>query len=1182
MQDALYVTKRDGTLQKISFEKVQTRITNLCLGRINIDKKLVIFPPLQHTNPIMISQVVIQGIKNKITTSELDQLALETAANRIVQHHEYDDLAARIGMSDLQKSTPSTLLECARILYNTQDTLGRHKPLISAAVWEVIQQHHEALEAMIDYRRDYNYKFFGIQTLKKIYLLKKNDQIIERPQHMIMRVSIGLYHDDLEAIRDNYDLMSQHYFTHATPTLFNCGTPKPTLISCFLLQICDDSISGIYDTVKKFAIISAGSGGIGFHQHNLRAANSQIYGSNGKTDSIIKFLRVLNETSAHVNQGGRRPASFASYLSFWHADILDWIRAKRNTGEERNRARRLYYGAWISDLFMERVRDQKEWSLMSPDDCPGLDECYGEEFKQLYERYEAEGKYRKRIPARDLMDELITTELETGMPYICFKDHVNHKSNQQNVGVIKSSNLCVSGDTLILTDQGHQRIDQLVGQKVNIWNGYEWSDVKPFQTGTDQELLHIKFSDGSELKCTKYHKFYILENATTWNSERIQNATKFDAKDLKPGMKLVKHSFPKIEGKETNFVNPYTHGFFCGDGTYDNIVSGEMPHPCKWKSQPGTSYCKRHQYFQTENDEPTDICQGASCEKKPRITLYDEKKELRPYIEYITASEDSSGRINCRLNWNIAPKYTVPMNHTTEIKLLWFAGYCDADGTIAKNGTNESLQVASVHLEFLQKVKLMLNTLGLTPKVTLNREEHKQMLPDGNDGLKEYQCKSIYRLLVNSNDLYSLVQMGFSPKRLKISGNKPQRNARQFVKIESVTPIKDQLFDTYCFTEPKKHTGIFNGVLTGQCTEIMEYSSPEETACCVLASIALPKFVETDADGNVSFNYQMFERVVTRVVKGLNQVIDVNKYTTECAERSNMRHRPLGIGVQGLADLFYMFRTTFGEPLAKKLNREIFEAMYYYAMKASMELAKVDGPYSTFEGSPLSRGVFQFDMWGVEPDYDRFDWETLRADVIAHGVRNSLLIAIMPTASTSQLLGNSECVEPYNSNIYVRSTLAGIFQVVNKFLMQDLMDLGIYSDAIRDAIIINNGSIQHIPEIPDDLKRIYRTSWELEMKDVLDMSADRGAFVCQSQSLNLFKEVSDDPNSIIGQRERLRRMYFYAWKIKLKTGQYYLRTRPAKDPIKVTVSMTKERKRLVQEAETKIECTDEICTVCSG
>lgn len=949
MQEVEYVTKRDGTLQKIDLGKVQSRITNLCLGRINIDGKIVMLQPLQHTNPVMISQAVINGITNEISTSDLDNLALETAANNIIKHHEYDALAARIGISDLQKSTKSTFLEAMRELWETYDSLGRHRPLISEEVWRVAQEHQEAIEKMIDYRRDYLYRFFGLQTLKKIYLLKKNDVIIERPQHMLMRVSIGLYGGDLTAIRENYEMMSQHYFTHATPTIFNCGTPKPTLISCFLLQVPDDSIEGIYEAVKKFAIISAGSGGIGFHHHNLRAENSIIYGSNGRTDSIIKFLRVLNEETSHVNQGGRRPASFATYLELWHADCPDWIAAKRGTGEEKFRARRLFYGAWIPDLFMKRMAAGEMWSLMSPDDCPGLSDCYGEEFEALYTKYEAEGRYRRQIPARDLMDEIITTELEAGMPYVCFKDNANRKTNQKNIGVIKSSNLCVAGDTLILTNRGYLRIDSVVGKQTNVWNGFEWSTVTPFKTGKDKQLLHIRFSNGSELKCTDYHKFYIEDNTTS---------TLCEARDLKVGHSLMSFKLP------------------------------------------------------------------------------------------------------------------------------------DSDKT------NE-------------------------------------------------------------------------------------------IKVTSIVPIENEVFDTYCFNEPKRHMGIFNGVLTGNCSEILEVSTPDETACCVLGSVALPRFVDTEDPANPTFDYPMLERVVTRMVRGLNNVIDRNKYMTPCAERSNMRHRPLGIGVQGLADLFFMFRTTFGEPLSKRLNKDIFEALYYYAVRASMLIAKEVGPYSTFAGSPMSQGIFQFDMWGVTPDSGRFDWQQLKNDVMTHGIRNSLLIALMPTASTSQLLGNSECIEPYSSNVFARSTLAGTFQVVNKYLMEDLIKLDLWSEELCNAMIANNGSIQSIEGIPDGIKRLYKTAWEIDTKDILDMSADRGAYVCQSQSLNLFKEMPVDADAMTGQRERLRRMYYYAWKLGLKTGQYYLRTRPAKDPIKVTVSVNNEKKRLGAKGKlinrpdgSTLICTDSVCIMC--
>jgi ribonucleotide reductase alpha subunit len=599
---------------------------------------------------------------------------------------------------------------------------------------------------------------------------------------------------------------------------------------------------------------------------------------------------------------------------------------------------------------MKRVQNNEKWSLMSPDDCPGLSDCYGDDFEKLYTKYESEGRFRRQIQARELMDEMITTELETGMPYICFKDNVNRKTNQQNIGVIKSSNLCVSGDTLILTNSGYQRIDGLVGKNVSIWNGYEWSDVTPFKTGSDKKLLHIKFSDGSELKCTDYHVFYIKNNQ--------KNCLKIEARSLRTGHEIIDFKLP--------------------------------------------------------------------------------------------------------------------------------------DSDIVRQ-----------------------------------------------------------------------------------------------VNVVSVEVITNQVFDTYCFTEPKRHTGIFNGVLTGQCSEIMEVSSPDETACCVLASVALPKFVTTGS--TVEFDYDLFDKVVTRVVRGLNNVIDKNRYTTDCAERSNNRHRPLGIGVQGLADLFYMFRTTFGEPLAKKLNTDIFEALYYYAVKASMELAKQFGTYSTFEGSPMSKGLFQFDMWGVTPSGldGRCNWTQLKADVMQFGVRNSLLIALMPTASTSQLLGFSECIEPYSSNCFARGTVAGNFQVVNRFLMEDLIKLDLWSEEVCNAMIANNGSIQSIDGIPDGIKRLYKTAWEIDAKDLLDLAADRGAYVCQSQSLNLFKELPVDENALIGQRERLRRMYFYAWKIGLKTGQYYLRTRPAKDPIKVTLGVKSEQKRLATQGKlinrpdgSTVICTDSVCIMC--
>jgi ribonucleoside-diphosphate reductase alpha chain len=750
----MFVIKRDGKRESVKFDKITARIEKLCYGFSLVD-------------PIDVAKKVIEGLFDGVTTSELDNLAAETAASLTTKHPDYALLASRIAVSNLHKNTIKSFSETMRKLYEYVDEkTGKNSSLIAEDVWQVIQDNAELLDSTIIYDRDFGFDYFGFKTLEKSYLLKVEGKIVERPQHLFMRVSVGIHKEDIESAIKTYHLMSERWFTHATPTLFNAGTPKPQMSSCFLLTMKDDSIEGIYDTLKQTAKISQSAGGIGLSIHNVRATGSYISGTNGTSNGIIPMLKVFNDTARYVDQGGgKRKGAFAIYLEPWHADVFDFLDLRKNHGKEEMRARDLFYALWVSDLFMRRVEANEDWSLFCPHEAPGLADCWGKEFEALYEKYEKEGRARRTVKAQELWFAILDAQVETGTPYLLYKDAANGKSNQQNLGTIKSSNLC---------------------------------------------------------------------------------------------------------------------------------------------------------------------------------------------------------------------------------------------------------------------------------------------------------------------------------------------------------------------------------------TEIMEYTDANEVAVCNLASLALPRYIQ-----NGVFDHNKLYEVTYQAAINLNKIIDNNYYPVEEARYSNLRHRPIGLGVQGLADTFIQLRMPFESEEAKKLNIEIFETIYFAAMTASKDLAIKDGAYETFKGSPLSKGQFQFDLWNVKPESGRWDWENLRLDVMNHGVRNSLLVAPMPTASTSQILGNNECFEPYTSNIYTRRVLSGEFIVVNKYLLRDLVNRGLWDTEMKDKIITANGSIQDIAEIPADVKELYKTVWEIKMRSIIDMAADRGAYVCQSQSLNLFINA---PNA-----SKLTSMHFYAWKKGLKTGMYYLRTQAASQAVKFTV-----------------------------
>ena len=784
----MLVVKRDGRKESVKFDKITARIDKLSYG-LNTD----------FVKTIEIAKKVIDGLYDGVSTQELDELAAETAATLTTKHPDFATLAARIAVSNLHKTTSKSFSSTMKRLYTyVNPKTGENASLLSKEVYGVINKNAALLDSSIIYDRDFSYDYFGFKTLEKSYLLRLDGKVIERPQHMLMRVAIGIHMDDIDSVLETYNLLSEKWFTHATPTLFNAGTPKPQLSSCFLLTMKEDSIDGIYDTLKQCAKISQSAGGIGLSIHNVRGTGSYIKGTNGVSNGIIPMLRNFDMTARYVDQGGgKRKGSFAIYIEPWHSDIFEFLQLKKNHGKEELRARDLFYAMWIPDLFMKRVEANEDWSLFSPDEAKNLHETYGEEFEKLYEKYEKEGKARKTVKAQDLWFEILEAQIETGNPYILYKDAANKKSNQKNLGTIKSSNLC---------------------------------------------------------------------------------------------------------------------------------------------------------------------------------------------------------------------------------------------------------------------------------------------------------------------------------------------------------------------------------------TEIIEYTAPDEVAVCNLASIALNKFVKDD----LTYDHQKLYEITKVITKNLNKVIDVNYYPVEEARNSNMRHRPIGIGVQGLADTFILMRHAFDSPEAKQLNAEIFETIYFAAMESSMEIAQKEGPYKTYEGSPVSKGIFQFDMWGVVPSSKRWDWTKLKREVKKHGVRNSLLLAPMPTASTSQILGNNECFEPYTSNIYTRRVLSGEFIVVNKHLLKDLIKLKLWDENMKDTLMAANGSIQDIKEIPDDIKLLYRTVWEVSQKSIIDMAADRGAYICQSQSMNIHMQ---DANF-----GKLTSMHFHAWKKGLKTGLYYLRTKAAADAIKFTI--VKDEKAIDKDQEqAAMQCSidnQDDCEMCGS
>lgn len=1094
----MFVVKRNGKKEEVKFDKITERISTLSYG---MNEDFIV--------PTKVAQKVCAGLKSGMTTQQLDLLAASISADMTAEHPDYALLAGRISASNLQKTAPNTFSKAMEILYNHTHN-GVHIPIISKETYDIVIKHRDLLDNSIDHSLDFTYEIFGFETLKRSYLQKTNKgQIIETPQYMHMRVAIGVHGDDINSIINMYELLSKKLYTHSSPTIFNSGTVHPQMASCFLLDVEEDSIEGIFNTLGESAKISKYAGGIGIALHKVRSSGSYVRGTNGKSTGIIPFLRIFNETARAVNQGGKRKGAISIYLEPHHSDIFEFIDLKRPGGNHEFRCHDLFLAIWTSDLFLQRVNEGKKWTLFDPSTAPGLEEVYGEEYKELYERYESEGKGVKEVNARDLWKAIMIAQIESGVPYIVNKDQANLKSNQKNLGTIKSSNLCVAPETAILTSEGYKEIASLQDQYVDVWNGYEWSNVQVKKTGEDQRLIKVVLSNGSEIECTPYHKFYI---ETGSRPSEYSKPLMIEAQELKIGQKLIKHELPIIHtDKSPDFKYAYTHGFYCGDGTDGKNYSGD---------------------------------------RVPRITLYDVKKRLIRFLDVHTSTykETKLGVINVQLPLDIAPKFLVPHNFSTKSKLEWLAGYFDSDGTVCKNGTNESIQVASIHKDFLISIMLMLQTMGIQSKVTKNKDQGQSLLPDGKGGTKYYDTKEVHRILINSNDTKKLLDMGLPVKRLEFTFNTPQRDATRFVTVTGVID-EGRFDDTYCFTEVKRGMGMFNGVLTGQCSEILEFTSKDETAVCNLAAIVLPNFVDEQGQ----FDFDLLTYVSKKAIKNLNKVIDRSFYPSDKSKISNERHRPLALGVCGLHDVFFKMGIDYDSAEARKLNKHIFETIYRGSIIQSIELAKKDGSYQSFKGSPASEGVLQFDMW---ENFDKEsllwgDWDDIKSQVQKHGLRNSLLTGLMPTASSATISGCVvEAFEIQTSNLYSRKVLSGEFTVINKYLIKDLINLNLWNEKIKNKIMANDGSVQHVHELPDWVKYRYKTVWETSMKTVLDFAADRGPFIDQTQSMNLFMKNPTIP--------KMTSMYMYGYKKGLKTLCYYLRSRAATEAVKFTVKEEEE------------------------
>ena len=1154
----MQVVKRNGQREDVSFDKILNRVRNRSEGL--------------KVEPVLIAQKVVAGLCDGITTRELDRLLIETAAVLAPEHPDYDKLAAAIAASALHKETPDSFWDAWKALHDVG-------VLSDQFMWDARALRAKELESIIDYSRDFNFSYFGFKTLESKYLLGIVDtssrkrladgswaserKIVERPQSLFLRVAIGICGDNIAEVKKLYDYLSLGYYTHATPTLFNAGTNRPQMSSCFLISTRSDSLEGIYDTDKECALISKNSGGVGLWIHNVRADGAVIQSSQRFSDGIIPMLRHANATFRYVNQGGKRRGSAAIYLEPWHADIEAFLDLRKNTGDDERRCHDLFTALWVPDLFMKRLQENGKWTLFSPDEAPGLFDCYGEDFEKLYERYEAEGLGRKTIKASDLMKRICSAQKETGTPYMLYKDAANRKSNQKNLGTIKSSNLCFTGDTLVavadgrnavsiqkLAEEGGEFLVYSAKKRKQLKRGVKGGGVQhrgawqaeikeavAFKTGT-RKVIAVRLSNGDVIRCTPDHRIALLDGGyieakDSLNSELASFYTVNYDMFAYRYINGVSSASNKQSVMLWNYYNP-ENGAESGYHI-DHINKHHRPFDAIENLQKLT----RDDHFEKTALE-TSGSNNAVFKIRDLETYRENKRRLalgkknRKYcgldnyelIELGKTMLKAIGDINSTIYIENAKKFD-------DRAPLALSNY-RFGGSWA-----EFLRYVREEAEYDGRYEVELDQLKSSRSTDEMRLEYirKHFLeyqPNGDIYERGLRVTEIFDL--GEEDVYDLTV---------------QDNHNFYI----ITSSED---DNYLNCQ---------GVLVHNCTEIIEYSSAEETAVCNLASICLPKFV---ADGG--YDFESLRQVAYDATINLNHVIDKNFYPTPATRNSNLKHRPIGIGVQGLADTFMKMRLPYDSTEARKLNHEIFETIYLGAMQASVDLAEKNGPYESFYGSPLSKGLFQFDLWKGEHEVPlryQAEWEHLRGRVKMYGARNSLLLAPMPTASTSQIFDNFEAFEIHTSNLYKRETLAGEFVVINKHLVNHLQELGLWDRRMMDQIITNNGSVQQILRIPEDVRKIYRTVWEVSQKVVIDMATDRAVFVCQSQSMNIHMA-----NPSIDQ---LASLHLYAWKRGLKTGMYYLRTKAAKESVKVTVS-----EQIANDATACSIDNPEACDVCSS
>ena len=1082
-------------------------------------------------------------------------------------------LSGRMLIHDLIEKTPSTV----------EAYIAAFKHKLQPPVYEYILAHLEELQKVTGKRanNDYKHDFSSASSLIKNYSAKTkaNGSSYEAPRFIWMRIAVALYHKKgMKEIITCFKDLCDGWYTPASPTIFNAGFKKGQLASCFLLTVEDDSESIVDNGVRDMALISRRNGGIGIDISRLR--HSEITDM-GESNGVVPWMYLYNATIRAFNQGGKRSGACTIYLRPHHIDIFDFCDTTLKTGDIYTRTHDINTAIWGSWLFWERVKKDENWTLFCPAKTPLLNDCYGLEFEKHYVEYEKDFsiKQRRTVKARKLLSHIIQVQRKTGSPYLLNGDSCNFKSNQRNLGYIRSSNLCVHGDTWVLTDKGQVTIKNLTNQKVNIWNGNQFSEVEVKKTGENQPLITVYLSNGAYINCTHYHKFLIVSN--NYDAARklsFKSCPRIDASKLNIGDKLIKFDTPIIEGFESNNLRyPYTHGFYCGDGTDYTQTSGN-------------AYAA--------------------------VALYGDKIKLLPYLEIKSTSgcilETSTGGIrqNVMLPIDLEEKYKVPHNSSIKCRLEWFAGLSDADGCICKNGETLSLQIASTNFLFLYEIQLMLQTLGIQSKVVKAMDAGYRLMPDGNGGKKEYLCKETKRILISSCYLWGLVDLGWKPKRLSLENHKrPNRNASQFVTVSHIQELPGK-HDTFCFNEPLNNVGIFNGILLGNCIEVVEYSSTTEIPSCNLSSLSLRKFIKKGFSNTKECDFEKLAEITRKCINNLNRVIDCNNYPLEKTKTTNLKNRPIGLGVSGFAELLHELDLPFCSldsikeihPDTKILNKKIFACIYFNAMIQSIELSIEEGPYSTFQGSPLSEGKFQFTLWADEydmlNDLGRIDhrirkkeddipidpkewnqkhtilsnghvvennWDSLREAVLQFGVRNSLLIALMPTATSAQILRNCESVEAHMSCIYSRKVIKSNYPVVNRYLVWDLEALGLWNRNTVDLIQSDNGSIGKLPQFVkanpnlypefddfsdnyDRLKYLtykYKTMWELDTRIFLQLAADRGRYVCQSQSTNIYFADPSDAQLIA--------CHLFAYGLGLKTLNYYLRELPATDPIKFTV-----------------------------